>query len=129
MRHVVYDTNDWKSLVHGRLAVSLGDRGCLSIFGDSLELHRLLSEHLTSECRAKTEGAGGPLTNGRFVPNGATTTGLTAWLDAPQRRRFRGRCWRGPAARFSRPSLSGSVLPSCNGGGKRDERGQEVGRP
>jgi hypothetical protein len=32
VRHVVYDTNYWKSFV--RLAVSLGDRGCLSLFAE-----------------------------------------------------------------------------------------------
>ena len=34
VRHVVFDTNYWKSFVHARLAVAMGDRGCLSLFGD-----------------------------------------------------------------------------------------------
>ena len=34
IRHVVFDTNYWKSFVHARLAVAMGDRGCLSLFGD-----------------------------------------------------------------------------------------------
>lgn len=46
IRHVLYDTNWWKSFVHARLAVAMGDRGCLSLFGDSPETHRLLAEHL-----------------------------------------------------------------------------------
>ncbi|MCD4727489.1 MAG: hypothetical protein K8R46_07505 [Pirellulales bacterium] len=29
VRHVVIDTNYWKSFTHARLAVSMGDRGCL----------------------------------------------------------------------------------------------------
>ena len=58
VRHVVYDTNFWKSFVHARLAVSMGDRGCLSLFGDSPELHRLFGEHLAAEYRVKTEGRG-----------------------------------------------------------------------
>jgi hypothetical protein len=58
VRHVVYDTNYWKSFVYARLAVAMGDRGCLSLFGDSPEQHRLLAEHLTSEYRVKTEGRG-----------------------------------------------------------------------
>ena len=33
IRHVVFDTNFWKSFVHARLAVPLGDRGCLSLWG------------------------------------------------------------------------------------------------
>jgi len=58
VRHVVYDTNFWKSFIHARLSVTMGDRGCLSLFGDSPDQHRLLAEHLTSEYRVKTEGRG-----------------------------------------------------------------------
>ena len=58
VRHVVYDTNYWKSFVHARLAVAMGDRGCLSLFGDNPDQHRLLAEHLTAEYRVKTEGRG-----------------------------------------------------------------------
>ncbi len=58
VRHVVFDTNYWKSFCHARLAVPMGDRGCLSLFGDKPDLHRLLAEHLTAEYRVKTEGRG-----------------------------------------------------------------------
>ncbi|MDX2199592.1 MAG: terminase gpA endonuclease subunit, partial [Phycisphaerae bacterium] len=58
VRHVTFDTNYWKSFVHARLAVAMGDPGCLSLFGRKPELHRLLAEHLTSEYRVKTEGRG-----------------------------------------------------------------------
>jgi phage terminase large subunit GpA-like protein len=58
IRHVVYDTNFWKSFVHARLGVSMGDPGCLSLFGDSANQHRLLAEHFTSEYRVKTQGRG-----------------------------------------------------------------------
>jgi hypothetical protein len=58
VRHVVYDTNFWKSFIHARLSVTMGDRGCLSLFGDSPDQLRLLAEHLTSEYRVKTEGRG-----------------------------------------------------------------------
>ncbi|MCC6319887.1 MAG: phage terminase large subunit family protein [Phycisphaerales bacterium] len=58
VRHVVFDTNYWKSFAHARLAVPMGDPGCLSLFGLKAEQHRLLSEHLTSEYRVKTEGRG-----------------------------------------------------------------------
>ncbi len=33
VRHVVFDTNYWKSFIQARLAVAMGDRGCLSLFG------------------------------------------------------------------------------------------------
>lgn len=58
IRHVVYDTNYWKSFVHARLAVPMGDPGCLSLFGRDAARHRLLADHLTSEYRVKTEGRG-----------------------------------------------------------------------
>ncbi len=58
VRHVIFDTNYWKSFAHARLAVPMGDPGCLSLFGSKPESHRLLSEHLTSEYRVKTEGRG-----------------------------------------------------------------------
>ena len=58
VRHVIYDTNYWKSFIQARLLVPMGDRGCLSLFGDSPEHHRLFAEHLTAEYRVKTEGRG-----------------------------------------------------------------------
>jgi hypothetical protein len=58
VRHVVYDTNYWKSFVHARLAVAMGDRGCLSLFGDSPDQHRLFADHISAEYRVKTEGRG-----------------------------------------------------------------------
>ena len=58
VRHVVFDTNYWKSFVHARLAVPMGDPGCLSLFGRKPDAHRLIAEHLTAEYRVKTEGRG-----------------------------------------------------------------------
>ena len=58
MRHVVYDTNYWKSFVYARLAVPMGDTGCLSLFGRDPNEHRLFAEHLTAEYRVKTSGRG-----------------------------------------------------------------------
>ncbi|MBN8603500.1 MAG: phage terminase large subunit family protein, partial [Planctomycetes bacterium] len=58
IRHVVYDANWWKSFINARLRVSMGDRGCLSLFGTNAETHRMLAEHLTSEYFVKTEARG-----------------------------------------------------------------------
>jgi len=58
VRHVVYDTNFWKSFLHARLTVTMGDKGCLSLFGREPGVHRLLAEHLTAEYRVQTEGRG-----------------------------------------------------------------------
>src|SRR5436190_22836410 len=56
IRHVLFDTNYWKTFVHARLRVAMGDRGCLSLHGEKAEQHRLLGEHLTAEYRVKTSG-------------------------------------------------------------------------
>jgi hypothetical protein len=77
VRHVVYDTNFWKSFVHARLAVPMGDRGCLSLFGDSPAQHRLLAEHLTSEFRVKTEGRGRTVDEWKMRPE----RGDNHWFD------------------------------------------------
>jgi len=56
VRHLLVDTNYWKSFVHARLAVAMGDKGCLSLFGKYD--HRLFADHVTAEYRVKTEGRG-----------------------------------------------------------------------
>jgi len=58
VRHVVIDTNYWKSFVHARLTVAMGDKGCLSLFGRKAVDHQLLAEHITAEYRVRTEGRG-----------------------------------------------------------------------
>ena len=58
IRHVFFDTNWCKSFVHARLAVAIGDRGCLSLFGDTAATHRMFAEQVTAEYFVKTEGRG-----------------------------------------------------------------------
>jgi len=58
IRHIIYDTNWWKSFTHARLAVSMGDHGCLSTFGNQSETHRMFAEQVTAEYFIKTEGRG-----------------------------------------------------------------------
>jgi hypothetical protein len=48
------DTNYWKTFVHARLAVAMGDPGCMSLFGHDQKAHRLLADHLTAEYRVRT---------------------------------------------------------------------------
>jgi len=58
VRHVLVDTNYWKTYVHARLAVAMGDPGCLSLFGRDEKAHRLLADHLTAEYRVKASAQG-----------------------------------------------------------------------
>jgi len=77
VRHVVYDTNYWKSFIHARLSVPMGDPGCLSLFGRNPEMHRLFSEHLTAEYKVRTEGRGRVVDEWKAKPNQLDNH----WLD------------------------------------------------
>lgn len=77
VRHVVYDTNYWKSFIHARLAVAMGDRGCLSLFGTNPETHRLFADHLSAEYRVKTEGRGRTVDEWKMRPERADNH----WFD------------------------------------------------
>jgi len=54
VRHALIDTNYWKTFVHARLTVAMGDPGCLSLYGRDEKVHRILADHLTAEYRVKT---------------------------------------------------------------------------
>jgi hypothetical protein len=58
IRHVMIDTNYWKSFVHSRLAVPRGDPGCLSLFGEHAETHRMIADHLVAEYRVTNTAKG-----------------------------------------------------------------------
>ena len=75
VRHVLYDTNYWKSFIFARLAVALGDAGCLSLFGRSP--HRLFAEQLHAEYPVKTEGRGRTVHEWKQKPNHPDNH----WLD------------------------------------------------
>lgn len=77
IRHVVFDANFWKSFVHARLAVAMGDHGCLSLFGTRPDQHRLLADHLTAEYRVKTEGRGRTVDEWKIRPEQPDNH----WLD------------------------------------------------
>ena len=77
VRHVVFDTNWWKSFVHARLAVAMGDRGGLSLFGSKSETHRLFAEYVTAEYFVKTEGRGRTVDEWKIRPEQSDNH----WLD------------------------------------------------
>ena len=79
VRHVLIDTNYWKSFAHARLAVPMGDPGCLSLFAPDVVAgaHRRLSEHLTAEYRVKTTGRGRELDEWKLRTPGSDNH----WLD------------------------------------------------
>ena len=77
IRHVIFDTNFWKSFIHARLAVPMGDRGCLSFYGRHPSLHQLIAEHLTAEYRVKTTGRGRTVDEWKLRPERSDNH----WLD------------------------------------------------
>lgn len=77
IRYVVYDTNYWKSFLHARLAVAMGEAGCVSIFGDQPDRHRLFAEHLSAEYRVAVSGRGRTLEEWRQRPQ----HGDNHWFD------------------------------------------------
>lgn len=68
IRHVIYDTNYWKSFIHARLAVPVGDKGSLTLYGRIPGAHQLFAEHLTAEYRVKTQGRGRAVDEWKLKP-------------------------------------------------------------
>lgn len=77
IRYVVYDTNYWKSFLHARLAVEMGNAGCLSLYGHQPDRHRLLSEHLSAEYRVVVSGRGRTVDEWKMRPE----HGDNHWFD------------------------------------------------
>lgn len=67
-RRLIYDTNWWKSFIHARLSVAMGDRGGISLFGDKPDTHRMLADQLTSEFRVRTVGRGRQIDEWKMRP-------------------------------------------------------------
>jgi phage terminase large subunit GpA-like protein len=105
IRHALFDANYWKSFIHGRFAVAMGDKACLSLFGNQPTIHQLLSEHLTAEYRVRTEGRGRKVDEWKLRPDASDNH----WLD----------CMVGCAVAAS---MQGATLPEF-GNGSRMRKG------
>lgn len=57
-RHIIYDTNHWKSFLVERMRTQLGGTGCLSLWQEDQKRHELFAMHLTSEYSILTSGRG-----------------------------------------------------------------------
>ena len=97
IRHVVFDTNFWKSFVQKRLQTAMGDRGCLSLWGREPERHLLYAEHMTAEYKVRTEG------RGRVVDE---------WKMRPEARD--NHWWDGTVGCAVAASMCGCVLPGTD---------------
>jgi hypothetical protein len=101
VRHALFDANYWKSFIHARFAVAMGDKGCLSLYGRTPLIHQMLAEHLTSEYRVKTEGRGRKVDEWKLRPEASDNH----WLD----------CMVGSAVAAS---MLGATLPGIGDSGK-----------
>jgi hypothetical protein len=68
VRHIMYDTNYWKTCFVARIRTAMGDRGCYSLYGRDPEAHRLIAEHMTAEYCVQTEGRGRKVDEWRAKP-------------------------------------------------------------
>lgn len=68
INYVLYDTNFWKTFIYSRLAVAIGDKGNLSLWGNSDSKHRMVADHLVSEYRVRTEGRGRTVDEWKYKP-------------------------------------------------------------
>ena len=74
----------------------MGDRGCLSLFGDKPDLHRLFAEHLTAEYRVKTEGRGRTVDEWKLRPEAVDNHWLDCLVGCAVAASIQGACCRGP---------------------------------
>lgn len=73
-RHTRFDANYWKSFLHARLSVPLGERCCLALFGGrdprgQINIdHRLLAEHLSAEAPLRVTHQGRTVDEWKLKP-------------------------------------------------------------
>lgn len=107
VRHILFDTNFWKTTIAGRCSAAAGEKGALSLFGQHQEQHRMLMDHLSAESAEETSGRGRELWEWRCRPNadnhwldclsmaavaastlGCVVSGATRAADPPKKVRF-----------------------------------------
>lgn len=100
-RHLVYDTNYWKSFVQNRLQVEYPEAGSLSLFGSDAKAHECLADHLSAEYPVRVSGRGREVDEWKLKPGRDNH-----WLDC----------------------LVGAMVAASMQGAKIPEAGGEVSR-
>jgi len=70
MRSLLIDSNRWKTFVHERIKLDVGEPGGITLFGDNEQRHRLFGEHVAAEYGVRTEGQGRELIEWKTGPGG-----------------------------------------------------------
>jgi hypothetical protein len=69
VRHILFDSNFWKSFLQARFSQPIGDSGSLSLFKARPSKHQMLADHVTAEYRTQTSGRGRSVDEWRLPPN------------------------------------------------------------
>jgi hypothetical protein len=77
LRYCRFDANHWKTFIQARLAVPLGDKASLTLYGSSPADHRLFAEHVAAEISVRVTA------NGRTCDEWSLRPGVADnhWLD------------------------------------------------
>jgi phage terminase large subunit GpA-like protein len=57
-RHIVWDTNYWKSFLFSRMTTGMGSDGAFTLSGAQPSEHRMLADHLLAENRVRVDAKG-----------------------------------------------------------------------
>lgn len=69
VRHVVIDTNRWKSFASARIRTPVGDPGSLTLFGPDGSGHRMVADHWCAEYPQTVESKGRRVDEWKAKPN------------------------------------------------------------
>lgn len=69
LRHIIYDTNFFKTFTVNKIALPLGTKGEISIYGNSRTNHDVLFEQFTAEYSIETSSKGRTVNQWKVKPN------------------------------------------------------------
>ncbi len=77
VRHILFDSNYWKSFVHSRLAAEPNTTGSLTLYKATPAIHKTFASHLRAESPVRTTGRGREVDEWKLRPDRPDNH----WLD------------------------------------------------
>jgi len=77
LRHLIYDTNFWKSFLLNRLNTPTGSQRCLTFWKDDPSTHRLIADHINGEYQTMVQARGREVVEWKIKPERPDNH----WLD------------------------------------------------
>lgn len=114
IRHVHVDTNFWKTFVSDRMAMPMGAKGGITVYGKDGAIHKMLSEHLTSEYCVPTEGRGRTVNEWKLKAGRPDNHGLDNLVGAAVAASMLG-CRIFPSASRKKPAAKPAAKPKDDG--------------